>query len=235
MNDGLKSSFIEEEKLPNDGLAYTGEIIFNEQGIPHYVIDLDTTDFTDALPGRKKGSTLVHRAEGGEYTAQVFPSGNETNVNWPYRAVEGDAIFIQGNLEACLTFIKTGEPPKDLEGNLDIYVPNNAKLSSDGRLKFDNIEAEGYALHCVQNDSGTKIKVFSPAALILDSPNTQHVCIKSEKEGGQHKFFPPGAAFKLLDGQISGINPDSFRDTWDIIPGLDVNLHQAGPELESPD
>lgn len=221
----LKSEFVDHDTLPNDGLAYTGEVLFNDEGQGHYVIDLQATEarFDNAVEARKKDTTLVIKASGGENTAQVFPSGSETSIKWPYKAVEGDAIFVQGNIEACREFMRTGEVPENLEGNLDIYVPDNAKISPDGRLKYDDLAEEGYEIQSgTENAAQSEAKVYSPRALMLFPPhtNTQPVCIKAEKEGAQHKWFPSGAAFKLLDGKISGINPDAVN-TWEPAPQAD--------------
>ena len=53
--------------------------------------------------------------------------------------------------------------------------------------------------------------------LFPPNTNSKPVCIKAETATRQHKWFPPGAAFKLLGGKISGINPD-FADTWEMVP-----------------
>lgn len=228
----LRSEFIQDQDtLPNDGLAYTGEILFDDAGKGHYVIDLAATEakFDRAVEARKKDTTLVMKASGGEFTAQVFPSGSETDIKWPYKAVEGDAIFVQGDLDACREYISTGVVPENLQGNLDIYVPDNAKHSPDGRLKYDDLAKEGYEIQGgTENATHTEAKVYSPRALMLFPPytNTQAVVIKAEKEGAQHKWFPPGAAFKMLEGKISGINPDAVH-TWEAAPAAEP---QANPE-----
>lgn len=229
MSEKLQSYFDAGVDIPDDKLAYTGDVIFNDQGIAHFVIDLDNMDMSKAVYARKKDTTLVVRAEQGQFTAQVFPSGNETQ--WEYITVEGDAIFIQGDIEACKEYIKTGEIPQNVQGNLDIYVPDNAKLSSDGRLKYDQLEAEGYEIQTgTENNSKSEAKVYSPRAKMLFPPHTNlnPVCIFIE---GKHtKFFPPNAAFKLADdGTISGINPDAV-DTWEIAPDMRSAPYEQEPK-----
>ena len=233
MSEKLQSHFEAGFELPVDNLAYTGDVVFNGDGIAHFVLDLDNFDVSEAVSARKKSTTLVLRAEDGQHTAQVFPSGNETQ--WEYTTVDGDAIFVQGDIEACKKYIVTGEIPEDAKGNLDIYVPDNAKHSADGRLKYDQLQAEGYEIQSgTENFFGTEAKVYSPKALMLFPPhtNTKPVCIV--KDGKQSKFFPPNAAFKIADdGTISGINPDAI-DTWEVMPGASPAPAHNEQEPETP-
>lgn len=202
-------------------LAYTGESIENEQGIRCRVIDVEKTDFSKATPGRKSAVTLVVEAKGGENTAQIFENSSETN--WPYEAQEGDAIFVQGDIRACMLYMNTGEIAEK-HGAIDIYVPDNAKLSETGRLQYKDLEAEGYEIQPGDpNKEGTYVK--SPSALILHKANAEWACIALP--GKQVKFFPPGSSFKLLDGDVSGINPEAFEQTWEL---LDDN---AGPSTSN--
>ncbi len=213
----------------NDLLTYTGNTIISNEGHECKVIDVDATDFSNASLGRKSSVTMVVEAQGGENTAQIFENAQETQ--WPYIAVAGDAIFVQGDIDACLKYMATGEVDNK-HGAIDIYVPDNAKLSETGRLQFQNLEAEGYEVQPQQDGSQTYVK--SPSASILEEANTDWACIAYE--GKQVKFFPPRSSFKLLDGVVSGINPEAFDETWEVLEGqMDIPSSKSTAEaLESP-
>jgi hypothetical protein len=215
-----------------DPLAYVPDAYrTNEHGTKCLVLDTDKIDFSNAKHARKKATTLVIEAHGGENTAQIFANGKETQ--WPYTAQKGDAIFIQGDIEAGLNFMKTGEV-SETHGPIDVYVPDNAKLSSTGRLQFKDLETEGFEILPPQDwDIGTMVK--SPPAKILHEANQYWVCITPKKEGGQIKFFPPKSSFKLLDGQVSGINKIAFDETWEILPEPNTGVAPEKNQIPKPE
>ena len=204
-------------RAPNlvDSLTYTGEIV-HHNGVDYHIIDTENTDFSKAVQGRKAGSTICIHAKGGEYTGQVFGKTHETA--WPYTAHEGDAIFVQGNLEQAFAFIKNGSLPEG-DAEIDVYVPDNAKLSETGRLQFEKLEEEGYDIaETYEANFGSNavwgVKVNSPSAPILPNANAVPACIRIE--GKQDKFFAPGSMFKKHDGAVSGVNADAAH-TWEIV------------------
>lgn len=200
-------------------LPTRGEV--THDGKKHLILDVEAVKslFEEhGKPARKHATTLVFEAKGGEHTAQVHGTDRETK--WAYGAQPGDAIFVQGNLEQSISFMHDGTIPEG-EASIDVYVPDNAKLSNDGRLKFADLEAEGYELQGI-NPEDPAIRVKSPSALMLVGANQYHVCIPPKNEGGQYKFYPPGSSFKLLDGNVSAINPQAFDNTWEIVEAPDV-------------
>lgn len=209
MTDTSKEDFLNAGHADNL-LAYTGGSLTNEQGHKCLILDTKNIDFSTAPSGRKKVVTMVAEAQGGENTAQIFKNAKETQC--PYTAEKGDAIFVQGDITACLKYMATGELD-DEHGSIDVYVPDNAELSETGRLQFKDLEAEGYEIQSPnRKNPGTFVK--SPSALILPEANSDWVCIAYESD--QVKFFPPRSSFKLLEGKVSGINPEAFAETWEI-------------------
>ncbi len=195
-----------------DRLTYKKGYMTNEDGIKCRIIDVENTDFANASQGRKSSTTLVIEAQGGESTAQIFENAKETQ--WPYTAQKGDAIFVQGDIPACLKFMKAAQIDNK-HGAIDIYVPDNAQHSDTGRLQFKDLETEGYAIQPAES-ARAETYVKSPSALILPQANKVWACIAYPDE--QVKFFPPNSSFKLLEGKVSGINSEAFDATWELVP-----------------
>lgn len=192
-----------------DPLVYTGAIVPDGDGVNHYVIDVEKTDFSRAPLGRKRNPTLVIKAKGGEHTAQVFKYSRETQ--YPYIAQPGEAIFLQGDIEAGLHFMNTGEIP-DNHGTIDCYVPDNATCTPGGnRLLFANLADEGYEV-LPEDPQNPGTHVVSPSAPTLHMANKVPACIMYP--GAAVKFFPVNSSFKKLGGAVSGINPEAFLATW---------------------
>jgi len=218
----LSSNFGRPES--GDKLAYTGEIE-TVNDVAYHVIDIENTDFSNAPLGRKKGTTIVLEAKGGEHTAQVFGTTHETV--YPYTAKKGDAIFIQGNLEQSFEYLRTGKLPEGVDALVDIYVPDDAKFDAQGekiqeptrgRLQFANLEKEGFGIaeSYEAEFGGEQVKgilVTSRLAHVLKDANAVPACIKIE--GKQLKLFEVGSMFKILDGFVSGTNRE-VADTWEI-------------------
>jgi len=197
-----------------DLLTYKDTHMTNENGIKCRIIDVENTDFSKAQRGRKATLTMVIEAQGGEHTAQIFANAKETQ--WPYTAQKGDAIFVQGDIPACLKYIETGVV-EEKHGPIDVYVPDNAKLSKTGRVQFKDLYEEGHELQPIDtNKSGTFVKSRNTDAKILHEANKVWACIAYPDD--QVKFFPPNSSFKLLDGKVSGINQEAFDTTWELLP-----------------
>ncbi len=215
------------KSVGKDLLTYKKGHMTNEHGTQCRIIDVENTDFSNAQSGRKKTLTMVIEAQGGEHTAQIFADAKETQ--WPYTAQEGDAIFVQGDTSACLEYIKTGVVGEK-HGPIDVYVPDNAKLSPTGRVQFKDLYEEGHEIQPEDaKNSGIFVKSNNTSAKILHEANKVWACIKYE--GEQIKFFPPNSSFKLLDGKVSGINQEAFDSTWELFPNTNPTNQQRTNDI----
>jgi|GEM_PF-5825357 len=144
--------------------------------------------------GRKKGSTQVIRAKGGEKLGQKFEGGVET---YEYEAKEGEAIFVNSPT--------------------DQYVPP----FEDGRLQVDDLEKAGFEIASKSEDGGN-LQVMSPKSRLLPSIVDARICIKgawgdpSDEKNSQ--FLSKGATLKVKgDGSISsGMDKEGF-EKWEVI------------------
>ena len=182
-------------------LPVTGENITDPHGVVCPVLDTDNIDFSNSVSGRKKATTLVRRAQEGEGLGQSFEGGQET---FEYVTQEGDAIFVNSPT--------------------DQYVPPS---KDGGRLKFDDLEANGFAIASGDED---EVQVKSPPAQLLVGVVDQRVCIKnawgSEDKPENHQFLSAGATLKQgNDGKVTGIDKEGF-EKWEV----DADQSPGGPQ-----
>ncbi len=185
-------------------LPTTGEFVRDPEGRVCPVLDVNAVDTSGAVWGRKKGSTQVVRAQGGEKLGQKFENGVET---FEYVAQEGDAIFVNSPT--------------------DQYVPP----FEDGRLKVDNLQKSGFDI-ASQSEDGRQFQVLSPKSKLLPDIVDARVCIKGAwgdpSDPSNHQFLSMGATLKVNeDGTIpSGMDKEGF-EKWEIIqpsPSLESKL-----------
>lgn len=176
---------------PVNVLPTKDKYITDPEGNTCPVLNTDNIDFTDAVSGRKKATTLVRCAEDGEGLGQSFEGGQET---FEYVTKKGDAIFVNSPT--------------------DQYVPPS---KDGGRLQFSDLEENGFQI--VSGDSN-EVQVKSPPAQLLVAVVTERVCIMNawgaENKPENHQFLSAGATLKQGDdGKITGIDKEGF-EKWEL-------------------
>ena len=166
------------------------------------VLDVDAVDTTASVWGRKKETTQVIRALGGEKLGQMFEDGVET---FEYEAQAGDAIFVNSPT--------------------DQYVPPY----KNGRLKIEDLEEAGFEIASHSEDL-EQFQVASPKSRLLVGVVDTRICIKGAwgdpSNSANHQFLSPGATLKVNDeGAItSGIDKKGF-EKWMVIPPVRKNTN----------
>lgn len=178
---------------PKTALPVTNEFILDPHGVSCTVLDTDRIDFSTSVSGRKKATTRVLLAEGGEGTGQKFDDVKET---FDYVAEKGDAIFVNSPT--------------------DRYVPPSI---DGGRLKFVDLEKNGYK---IDSGGENEVQVKSPSAQLLVGVVDARVCIKgawgATDNPANHQFLSVGATLKKgADGKVTGIDKEGF-EKWEVDP-----------------
>lgn len=188
-------------------LPTTGELVKDPEGHVCPVLDTNSLDKSSAVMGRKKETTRVIKAKGGEKTGQSFTGGKET---YDYFAKEGDAIFVNSPT--------------------DQYVPSG--LAQGERLQFDDLEKKGFR---IAGGNKNEVQVYSPPAKLLVGIVDSRICIKNawgdSPAPSNHQFLSKGATLKVGgNGKITGMDKEGF-EKWEVIPAESVPQHKSSKTI----